>query len=68
MINKKTLVLVITILMSFTLTGCISSNSYSHDYNKVSEISTTILYISDAYYNSDGKKRIKEDSKRFKEN
>ncbi|HBH3146742.1 TPA: hypothetical protein KSJ15_000950 [Clostridioides difficile] len=67
MINKKILTLAITILMILTLIGCTNSNanSYSYDYNKVSEISTTILAISDAYANSRSKSKFKKEAKKI---
>lgn len=67
MINKKILILAITILMILTLIGCTNSNanSYSYDYNKVSEISTTILAISDAYANSRSKSKFKKEAKKI---
>lgn len=67
MINKKILTLAITILMTLTLIGCTNSNanSYSYDYNKVSEISTTSLAISDAYANSRSKSKFKKEAKKI---
>lgn len=67
MINKKILILAITILMTLTLIGCTNSNanSYSYDYNKVSEISTTSLAISDAYANSRSKSKFKKEAKKI---
>lgn len=67
MINKKILILMISIIVSITTIGCTSSNanSYSNDYNKVSEMSKTSLEISDAYSNSESKGDFKKESKRI---
>lgn len=53
--------------MTLTLIGCTNSNanSYSYDYNKVSEISTTSLAISDAYANSRSKSKFKKEAKKI---
>ena len=49
MINKKVLTILIMSLMFTLLVGCSSVKEYSYDYNKISEISTISLAISDAY-------------------
>ena len=47
MINKKVLTILIMSLMFTLLVGCSSVKEYSYDYNKISEISTISLAISD---------------------
>ena len=65
MINKKILSILIMSVMFTLLVGCTNLNKYSYDCNKVSEISTTSLAISDAYYNSNSKSKFKKESKKI---
>ena len=52
-------------LMFTLLVGCSSVKEYSYDYNKISEISTISLAISDAYNNSSRKSDFKKESKKI---
>ena len=63
MINKKVLTILIMSLMFTLLVGCVKE--YSYDYNKISEISTISLAISDAYNNSSRKSDFKKESKKI---
>ena len=63
MINKKVLTILIMSLMFTLLVGCSSVKEYSYDYNKISEISTISLAISDAYNNSSRKSEFKKETK-----
>ena len=65
MINKKVLTILIMSLMFTLLVGCSSVKEYSYDYNKISEISTISLAISDAYNNSSRKSDFKKESKKI---
>ncbi|WP_122641088.1 hypothetical protein [Romboutsia sp. Marseille-P6047] len=69
MINKNVFTIIVTTIMIAMITGCtntsMSSSTYSDDYNKVSEISTTSLAISDAYDNSGSKSEFKKEAKKI---
>lgn len=52
----------VTILTGYTN---LEYDKYSNDYNKIREISTTELAISDAYHNSGSKNKFKKEAKKI---
>lgn len=65
--NNRLLIVIVSALMIVILTGCtnLEYDKYSHDYNKVSEISTIELAILDAYHNSGSKNKFKKEAKKL---
>ena len=61
----KKIVILLGMIFSLLLVGCSSVKEYSYDYNKISEISTISLAISDAYNNSSRKSDFKKESKKI---
>lgn len=63
--SKKVVIIVAVIILLIAIgsqSTRSSANAYSEDYNKISEISTTSLAISDAYSNASGKRNFKKEA------